>query len=90
MNVYGRISGTLTPSGNIGGKLTSAASINGTLSVPFFILPPEYHGAVTVTPSADRQTLTTQDLYLTTDITIEPIPNNYGLITWDGSTLTVS
>lgn len=34
--------------------LTSTASINGTLSVPFFIMPPEYHGSVTVTPSAER------------------------------------
>ena len=26
----------------------------------------------------------------TADITIAPVPQNYGLITWDGSTLTVS
>lgn len=90
MNVYGRITGRLTPSGNISGTLTSAASIAGTLSAPFFILPPEYHGAVTVTPSNERQTLTTHDLYVVDDIIIEPIPDNYGLITWNGSTLTVS
>lgn len=90
MNVFGKIYGRLSPPGRITGKLTGASALSGALSVPYYILPPEYHGPVTVVPSAERQTLTTHDLYMVNDITIEPIPDNYGLITWNGSTLTVS
>lgn len=49
-----------------------------------------YMGAYIVTPSAEEQTLQTNGLRMMDDITIAPIPQNYGLITWDGSTITVS
>ena len=49
-----------------------------------------YTGAYSVTPSASRQVLATDGLIMDGDITIEPIPSNYGLITWDGSIITVS
>ena len=51
---------------------------------------PIYEGAVTVTPSAEAQTLSTANKSLMSDITINPIPDNYGLITWDGTSITVS
>lgn len=50
----------------------------------------KYKGEYEVTPSAETQTLETQGLTLNENITIKPIPSNYGLITWDGSILTVS
>lgn len=50
----------------------------------------EYTGAVSVVPSASTQTLDTAGYYLRENITVEPIPSNYGLVTWDGSVLTVS
>ena len=49
-----------------------------------------YTGQTAVIPSDTRQILPTAGTLLTQDITIEPIPQNYGLITWNGSTLTVS
>lgn len=49
-----------------------------------------YTGETTVTPSAVEQRLATTGLLVSTDIIINPIPSNYGLITWNGSTLTVS
>lgn len=49
-----------------------------------------YTGPTVVTPSGQTQTLATTGLLLPTDIVINPIPQNYGLITWNGSTLTVS
>lgn len=49
-----------------------------------------YTGDYTITPSAETQILRTNNLRMTDDITINPIPSNYGLITWDGSTITVS
>ena len=53
-------------------------------------MPESYTGSVDITPTEDVQILATQGKVLDSNITIEPIPNNYGLITWDGSTLTVS
>ena len=49
-----------------------------------------YTGQTAVIPSDTRQILPTAGTLLTQDITIEPIPQNYGLITWNGSTLIVS
>lgn len=54
------------------------------------IYPNTYAGPYTVTPSQQIQTLQTSGLMAAYNITVEPIPQNYGLITWDGSTLTVS
>ena len=50
----------------------------------------DYTGVYTVTPSAETQTLQTSGLRMLDNVAIGPIPNNYGLITWDGSVLTVS
>ena len=49
-----------------------------------------YTGEYEITPSSETQVLSTKHLRMTDDVTINPIPNNYGLITWDGHTLTVS
>ena len=51
---------------------------------------PYYSGPVVVTPTRETQILNTADKVNTQNITINPIPQNYGLITWNGSTLTVS
>ena len=51
---------------------------------------PTYDGAYTFTPTKETQTVSIANKKATADITINPIPNNYGLITWNGSTLTVS
>lgn len=51
---------------------------------------PDYDGSYEFTPSADDQTVPTSGKRLAQDITINPIPNNYGLITWNGSIITVS
>jgi len=51
---------------------------------------PDYDGPYTVTPTLETQTLLTQNKKTTNNITIVPIPSNYGLITWNGSYLKVS
>ena len=51
---------------------------------------PSYDGMTEVTPSSETQILETRNTALYENIIINPIPSNYGLITWDGSTLTVS
>lgn len=54
------------------------------------IYPRDYTGAYTITPTTEAQTLPTAGLMATQDIIVNAIPNNYGLISWNGSTLTVS
>lgn len=49
-----------------------------------------YTGSYTITPSNESQTLNTRGLRMTDDVVVEAIPSNYGLITWNGSFLTVS
>lgn len=51
---------------------------------------PTYQGETDITPGTEAVTLNTHGKLMTEDIVIEPIPENYGLITWNGSTLTVS
>jgi hypothetical protein len=49
-----------------------------------------YEGAMEWTPSAQAQTIEIANKKALDNIVINPIPNNYGLITWNGSILTVS
>lgn len=49
-----------------------------------------YTGPTEFTPSAQTQTVETQDKVVLSNITINPIPSNYGLVTWNGVALTVS
>ena len=51
---------------------------------------PTFRGSYAVTPGPTAQTLATDGLLMDGDVTIGAIPSNYGLITWDGSTITVS
>lgn len=50
----------------------------------------KYGGPFEVTPTQETQILHTESTLVPRDITINPIPSNYGLITWNGVTLTVS
>lgn len=49
-----------------------------------------YTDTYIATPSTEAQTFSTKNLRMTDDFVVNPIPSNYGLITWNGSTLTVS
>ena len=49
-----------------------------------------YDGPYTVTPSRQSQILNTANCVLLDNIVVNAIPSNYGLITWDGNTLTIS
>ncbi len=51
---------------------------------------PVYDGITEITPSNQAQVLQTSNKALTRNIVVNPIPSNYGLITWNGSVLTVS
>lgn len=50
----------------------------------------EYEGPYEFTPTEEVQTIEIYKKTAVSNIIVNPIPSNYGLITWDGSTLTVS
>lgn len=49
-----------------------------------------YDGEYTVTPGAQEQVIPIIGKTARQNITVGAVPSNYGLITWNGSTLTVS
>ena len=63
---------------------TVASSINIAERVP------TYDGPYELTPTDDVQILPIEEKKATQDIVINPIPQGWGRITWDGRILTVS
>ena len=51
---------------------------------------PEYEGDYEATPTEDTQTFATQAKLMTANFIVAPIPTNYGLITYDGTTIHIS
>ena len=51
---------------------------------------PAYEGSYTVIPGTVAQVLQTAGKSMAENVTVGPIPQNYGLITWNGSIITVS
>ncbi len=86
------ISGSLSPTGSIiSGQLSGMAKITGEMTIPEVVYPASvYDEAHEFTPSDVQQVAHTANKLVEQDIIINPIPSNYGLVTWDGSTLTVS
>lgn len=51
---------------------------------------PDWEGPYEVTPSDSEQVLEVDGHAMRGNLVVNPIPSNWGRITWDGSTLTVS
>lgn len=92
MIVREAISGSISQVSNLSGSISARASLSGSLSqtggggsggTP-------YEGEYVFTPTMSTQEVATSGKLLLRNITINPIPSNYGLITWNGSSLTVS
>lgn len=84
---------TLTVSTNDAVTLNVAGSESvGLAAEPYIVVDRSiiYDGAYEWTPSESVQTIEIANKKALDNITINPIPSNYGLITWNGSTLTVS
>lgn len=85
-----KLHGSISPVQKICGKLISQSTLGGSLTVPTIIEPEAYGGTYEVTPTNSVQVLNTNGYVMRNDVAINPIPSNYGLITWDGAILTVS
>ena len=82
-NVTGRISGEAALNGSLSGQNRLAAGGLSLQNRP-------YTGSYEFTPSQETQTVAILGKIATQDITINPIPNNYGLVTWNGAYLRIS
>lgn len=85
-----KLIGALSAVGRLDATLSSVQSLTATLSLPQAVAVDEYSGPYEFTPGNAPQVVEIANKKATADITIGPIPDNYGLITWDGATLTVS
>ena len=85
-----KLIGALSAVGRLDATLSGVQSLTATLSLPQAVAVDEYSGPYEFTPGNAPQVVEIANKKATADITIGPIPDNYGMITWDGSTLTVS
>ena len=69
------------------GADTLDASLNSTVYIPVVDV---YEGPYEATPTQFTQTLSTEGFTMAQDVITHPIPSNYGLITYNGSIITVS
>lgn len=79
----------LSPTLQLAFNLANKQSVSFDLETPSAIGVTTYDGAYEVTPSAETQTLSTRHRYMLDDITINPIPSDYGHIVYDGSKILV-
>lgn len=82
--------GNLSGSEILSGELSGNNTLTGELKAPKQIDRPIYDGVHEVTPSEEAQILETEGKAVNENIVINPIPPNYGRITWDGRVITVS
>ena len=81
----------ITPAAvTVSGAAASATASTGTPVVKDYIEAPPYEGSYSITPSGEEQVLETAGKRCGENIVIQPVPSNYGLITWTGSVLTVT
>lgn len=81
--------GILTVEQQLVGTLTMQGDVSGTIETGMADIQ-QYAGSLVVTPTQSTQVLNTRGLRMGDNLTINPIPSNYGKITWNGSTLTVT
>ena len=70
---------------------STSQTIPAASSTPIIkVVTPTFPGPYEYTPTQSTQVVAIEGQKASQDITINPIPSNYGLITWNGSVLTVS
>lgn len=85
------LDGSCTLVSHLDGRCELSSLIDGTPLTVLKVREVDYYtGSYEVTPSANTQILNTTELTMAQNVIINPIPSNYGLITWNGATLTVS
>lgn len=80
----------ITPKKTIRAVITPKSTIHARLHIPETIGSERYQGEYEFTPSESTQVVQVADKTAMQDIVINPIPSNYGCISWDGRCITVS
>ena len=65
-------------------------TVNCEVSTSIVQMAEDYIGDYNLIPTNEQTILQTKGHIMKDNITIEPIPKNYGLITWNGSVLTIT
>lgn len=85
-----KLVGTLSAEKGMTGTLSAVGTLSGSIVLDGTPSYERYDGEYEVEPSADEQVLNMAYKIATANVVVKPIPQNYGLITWNGSFLTVS
>ena len=85
-----RISCVLQGVASLTAVLSGQATLDAGMTIPEVVRTNPFTGSYEYTPTSETQTIAIDGLRATADIVINPIPENYGLITWNGSIITVS
>lgn len=86
----GNLTGTISAVGGLTGTISARDTLTGTLTVPERMRVDVYDGEYTITPISEAQTIPVAQLLMRDNLTIEAIPNTYGLISWNGAYLTIT
>ena len=87
--VEATITGTISPVGVVSGSISADSSMTGTITIGGASDLPEYDGSYAITPTDEPITLNTAYRIPVENIIINPVPQNYGHIAWNGSYLSV-
>lgn len=72
-------------------RITGGESVDLSIGAESYtVITPEYDGEWHFTPCTHEIIAPTNGYKMTHDFVVDPIPSNYGLITYDGSVITVS
>lgn len=85
-----KLTGTLHEIQRISGAVSGSGRVSGQISRPQTVQVEKYTGPYSFTPSEAEQVIDIAYKQAISDIVVDPIPQNYGRITWNGSVLTVS
>lgn len=91
---------TISPGASVTAAVSVGAAVGASISPPVAVdvdIGTEtyrdrepYIGEYEATPTQSAQVFATAGKSMQRDFTVHPIPHNYGLITYDGSVITVS
>ena len=84
------IGGEATLENLVDGEFDIELAIDGSPGSFMPIMPNAYMGSYEFEASDTAQTISVEGKTMLHDIVIDPVPSNYGKITWNGSTLLVS
>ena len=84
------IIGVISAKNDLRGSISNDQEISGAVATAYTVGAAAFDGDYEITPTRETQIIKTAQTVLKRNIIVNPIPSNYGKITWDGGVLTVS